>query len=376
MKALVKPLLYCLALLILIPAGVHAATVHVTAQNFSFTPAVVTISVGDTVTWTFSGGPHTSTSGTNCTADGKWNSGSMSSGSTFSHTFTQAGNFPYFCIPHCGLGMTGTVVVNQAITPAIAFRISAACAGVGTPVTIMAESTLGGQYYKYWVDTHPWCQPGSANYQVIQNWTTAHTAPWTPAEPGIHTVIVWVSNVPADEACEHGQIGATYNVGEGANCTHPVEVTLSPSSGAVNQPVTVTAHANGTNVQYRFWVNNVDFCTGAPNWTLLQDWTTVNTHTFTPTAPGIFTIIVWAATDINDPCPPQGGMVYVVPDGPALYAQHCAACHGPLATSTKRGATVVRIQNAIDNNIGGMGTTTLRALVPVEVLAISTALSP
>ena len=244
-------------------------------------------------------------------------------------------------------------------------------------MTITAESSLGGQFYKYWVNTVPWCQPGTANWQVVQDWSTAKTATWTPTVPGIHTVVVWVSSVAADQPCErvqHGQVGATYDVGGGTSCTHPVEVTLTSSSGVVNQPVTVRAQANGTNVQYRFWVNNENFCTGAANWTLLQDWTTGNSFTYTPTAPGIYTLVVWAVTDVNDPCPPQGGMVYEVPDGPALYEQNCASCHGPLATSNKRGASAAAIQTAINNNVGSM--LTVGFLIPVEVNAIATALAP
>jgi len=267
--------------------------------------------------------------------------------------------------------------------PQIEFGITPGCAAVGTPVTVTAESTLGGQFYKYWVNTVPWCEPGSVgipgrteNWQIIQNWSGAKTATWTPAEPGIHTIVVWVSNVKGDQPCDftlYGQLGATYNVG-GTNCTDPVRVTLNPSSGVVNQPVTVTAQTNGTNVQYRFWVNNENFCTGAANWTLLQDWTTGNSFTYTPTAPGIYTLVVWAVTDVNDPCPPQGGMVYEVPDGPALYEQNCASCHGPLATSNKRGASAAAIQTAINNNVGSM--LTVGFLIPVEVNAIATALAP
>jgi len=35
------------------------------------------------------------------------------------------------------------------------------------------------------------------------------------------------------------------------------------------------------------------------------------------------------------------------PNGAALYQQHCAGCHGPLATSQKTGATAARIQTAL-----------------------------
>ena len=81
------------------------ATVSVTIKDFEFTPATVTIKVGDTVIWT-NDGPSTHT----VTAD----DGSFASGNlwndTFSHTFETAGTFTY----HCSISrfMTGTVIVQ------------------------------------------------------------------------------------------------------------------------------------------------------------------------------------------------------------------------------------------------------------------------
>jgi plastocyanin len=72
--------------------------------------ATTTIQAGETVLWTWNNGPHSTTSGVCCTADGIWNSGTKNSG-TFQHTFPSAGSFPYFCVVH-GTMMTGTVVVN------------------------------------------------------------------------------------------------------------------------------------------------------------------------------------------------------------------------------------------------------------------------
>ena len=72
-----------------------------------------TIHVGDTVQWVWVNGFHSTTSGTcagSCTPDGTWNSGA-GSGMTFSHTFTQAGTFTYFCLVHQAL-MQGSVVVQ------------------------------------------------------------------------------------------------------------------------------------------------------------------------------------------------------------------------------------------------------------------------
>lgn len=60
-------------------------------------------------------------------------------------------------------------------------------------------------------------------------------------------------------------------------------------------------------------------------------------------------------------------------DGAMLYDQNCAGCHGPLATSNKRGATAERIQAAIDANTGSMGS--LGNLTADQVRSIADALS-
>jgi plastocyanin len=73
--------------------------------------STTTIKAGDTVQWNFMDSvAHTTTSGNCCTANGLWDSGIKSSGS-FTHKFSTAGTFPYFCTVH-GTMMTGTVTVN------------------------------------------------------------------------------------------------------------------------------------------------------------------------------------------------------------------------------------------------------------------------
>ena len=77
-------------------------------HGLSFSPANLTIEVGDTVTWTNRGGVH------NVVADnGEFRNGNASGASwSFSFTFQQAGTFPYHCEPHRAQGMTGTIVVQ------------------------------------------------------------------------------------------------------------------------------------------------------------------------------------------------------------------------------------------------------------------------
>ena len=77
----------------------------------AFQPNPVQVSVGTTVTWTNNDAqPHTATSGQNATPDGTFDSSIMAPQGTFEHTFTEAGEFPYFCLLHPN--MVGTVSVS------------------------------------------------------------------------------------------------------------------------------------------------------------------------------------------------------------------------------------------------------------------------
>src|SRR5512143_3544839 len=61
-------------------------------------------------------------------------------------------------------------------------------------------------------------------------------------------------------------------------------------------------------------------------------------------------------------------------DGVALYTIDCSGCHGPLAASGKKGASVSQIQNAIAHNWGGMGA--FANLTTDQLQAIATTLYP
>jgi len=81
-----------------------AANLAVEIKSFMFTPETVTIHVGDTITWTnMDSASHT------VTVDSADSSG-LSTGQTFSHTFTKAGTYPTTCDFHSN--MHGTVIVN------------------------------------------------------------------------------------------------------------------------------------------------------------------------------------------------------------------------------------------------------------------------
>jgi plastocyanin len=69
--------------------------------NIAYQPNPAQIRVGDKITWSNNDlEPHTVTSGENAQADGRFDSGIMAPTRTFEHTFTQPGQYPYFCILH------------------------------------------------------------------------------------------------------------------------------------------------------------------------------------------------------------------------------------------------------------------------------------
>ena len=77
-----------------------------------FIPSMVTIDVGGEVTWENDDtAAHTITSGTPAEGpDGHFDSSLVMAGSSFSHTFDEAGSFDYFCMVHPW--MAGTVIVE------------------------------------------------------------------------------------------------------------------------------------------------------------------------------------------------------------------------------------------------------------------------
>ena len=90
----------------LLPAGAaRAEDVAVHIDNFVFEPAQLTVKAGQTVTWTNRDDiPHTIVSA------GKFRSKTLDTDDKFSFTFTNAGDYKYFCSLHPH--MTGMIKVE------------------------------------------------------------------------------------------------------------------------------------------------------------------------------------------------------------------------------------------------------------------------
>ena len=87
-------------------AAAPAKVQRIAIQNFAFSPQVIVVAQGTTVTWTNADeDPHTVVAN-----DKSFHSAAMDTDESYSFTFTHPGEFAYFCSLHPH--MTGKVIVK------------------------------------------------------------------------------------------------------------------------------------------------------------------------------------------------------------------------------------------------------------------------
>lgn len=127
------------------PAPVRGATHTVEIGDGFFSPASLSVQVGDTVTWTnVDDSPHTVTSGA-------FVSGNLDAGQSFSFTFTEAGTFGYVCSYHDEMGASITVADatsgsgQQGAAPAASAPAASAAAAPAAPSVSRAAGGHDGE---------------------------------------------------------------------------------------------------------------------------------------------------------------------------------------------------------------------------------------
>jgi amicyanin len=89
------------------PAIAADLSAEVSIAGFAFNPNTVEVSPGQTVGWVNNdAAPHTTTS-----RDGRWDSGALRTGQTYTVTFDSPGTYEYICSIHPS--MRGKVVVRE-----------------------------------------------------------------------------------------------------------------------------------------------------------------------------------------------------------------------------------------------------------------------
>jgi plastocyanin len=132
-----------------VPASAAAQpppAVTVTAQNFTFAPAAVTITAGDTVRWQNLDGFH------NIHFD-------FSPAPLFpparpdaafwqdipAQTFNEPGTFTYFCDPHRAIGMVATITVNARPLEVRQLAIARSAAGPSVVIELTTPAAVSGR---------------------------------------------------------------------------------------------------------------------------------------------------------------------------------------------------------------------------------------
>jgi plastocyanin len=113
-KTIMKKILLLAALLIGSVSATWAADHRVTVSDFVFTPSTVNAVAGDTVTWIWRTGMHTTTSTSIPPGARSWNAPIDSVNTRFRIRLRVAGTYNYQCNFHFAQGMVGTIVVSAA----------------------------------------------------------------------------------------------------------------------------------------------------------------------------------------------------------------------------------------------------------------------
>ena len=85
---------------------------QITVSGTSFSPNSLNVHVGDTITFKWNSGSHTTTSTSVPTGAASWNTPLNSSSTSFQYIITKTGTYNFQCNFHYTMGMTGTLTAN------------------------------------------------------------------------------------------------------------------------------------------------------------------------------------------------------------------------------------------------------------------------
>jgi hypothetical protein len=187
--------------------------------------------------------------------------------------------------------------VSQALTLTsfTADKTGAQPAGTATTFTATASGGAAPYQYRWWV----W---NGTVWTLLQDWTSTNTHTWTPTTAGSYTFHVWArsNGTSGDPPEAYGYLPVTVT-GTSQSLTLTSFTANRTGTRPIGRPTTFTATTSGGTApyQYRWWVWD------GTAWTLLRDWTTTNTHTWTPMTAGSYTFHVWARSNGTSGDPPE-----------------------------------------------------------------------
>jgi hypothetical protein len=184
----------------------------------------------------------------------------------------------------------GTAYFNIVSPPVVIGSLSANTTFptvVGTPVVWTATASGGTSPLEYQF----WRFKQGAGWTIVQSYRSLNTFAWTPSaqEAGSYALQVWVRQTGSGAPYEAWR-GTDFFVVNPRPAAAITSVSQAPAAPAfVGVPITWAATATGgtSPLLYKFWLQ------ASGTWTVLQDYSTVPTATWTPTAPGSYSAQVW-----------------------------------------------------------------------------------
>jgi subtilisin family serine protease len=179
-------------------------------------------------------------------------------------------------------GSTAVLEVSrQAACPvAVAISVTSLSPNVslptspGTPMTWTATLSGGVAPVQYQF----WKRNPAGTWAMVRDWSTTNTYDWTPGsgDVGVNAIEVWARNSGSTGPDASRQ--TWFGVASGVAIS---DLTATPSPVVAGDSASIVATASGGTapLQYQFWHRNPSGV-----WTLVQDYSTSNTFTFTQTS--------------------------------------------------------------------------------------------
>jgi hypothetical protein len=128
---------------------------------------------------------------------------------------------------------------------------------------------------------------------VVKNWSTSNSYSWTPTAGGNYRIGVWArsSGNTVDAPENNAFRGIDFNIG--LNITNLTADKALPQPGGTTINFTATTSSGVAPIQYKWWLLN------GGTWSVVKNWSTSNSYSWTPTAEGNYRIGVWARSSGN-----------------------------------------------------------------------------
>ena len=256
--------------------------------------------------------------------------------------------------------------------------IPATSASLTVPIaSLTATDAVGVTAY---IITESSSKPLASDPWVAVTSTTSYSttsASYSAATPGAKTLYAWARDAAGNISTSRSA-SVTITLADTAAPTVTAFSIPPTSSSLTVSGISMTA-TDAVGVTACIITESSSKPLASDPWIAVTSTTSYSTTSasYSAATPGAKTLYAWARDAAGNISTSRSASVTITAtiDGAALYGTNCASCHNPLATSTKKGRSANQIQLAINNNTGGMGSSSLRGLTAAQIDAIAAALT-